>query len=205
MTAATSDSEITCQLLERVRHGDRAALDELLSEQRPYLRRLVELRFDAQLQSRVDPSDVVQETLLTVAARIEDYLRRQPMPFWLWLRQTACERLVELQRRHVSAARRTVGREVSLPAASSIDSAESLLGQSTPSEQAAAAELADQVRRAVDRLDADDRSIIVLRSYEQLTNQQAAEVLGIESAAASRRFGRALLRLKASFQSESPP
>jgi RNA polymerase sigma-70 factor (ECF subfamily) len=205
MTAATSDSEITCQLLGRVRHGDRAALDELLSEHRPYLHRLVKLRFDVQLQPRVDPSDIVQETLLSVAARIEDYLRRQPMPFWLWLRQTACERLVEMQRRHVSAARRTVGREVSLPADSSLDLAMTLLGQSTPSEQAAAAELAEQVRRAINRLDADDRAIIVLRNYEQLTNQQAAEVLGIELSAASKRFGRALIRLKASFESESPP
>jgi RNA polymerase sigma-70 factor (ECF subfamily) len=180
-------------------------LDELLSEHRPYLHRLVKLRFDVQLQPRVDPSDIVQETLLSVAARIEDYLRRQPMPFWLWLRQTACERLVEMQRRHVSAARRTVGREVSLPADSSLDLAMTLLGQSTPSEQAAAAELAEQVRRAINRLDADDRAIIVLRNYEQLTNQQAAEVLGIELSAASKRFGRALIRLKASFESESPP
>lgn len=205
MTTATSDSEITCQLLERVRRGDRAALDELLSEHRPYLRRLVAVRFDSQLQPRVDPSDVVQETLLTVAARIEDYLRRQPMPFWLWLRETACDRLVDFQRRHVSAARRTVDREVSLPAASSIELAQSLLGTSTPSEQAAAAEMAERVRKAVERLDPDDRDIIVLRNYEQLTNQQAAEVLGIESSAASKRFGRALLRLKASFQSESAP
>lgn len=205
MTAATSDSEITCHLLERVRRGDRAALDELLAEHRPYLHRLVELRFDPQLQPRADPSDVVQETLFTAAERIEDYLRRQPMPFWLWLREMACDRLVELQRRHVGAARRSVGKEVSLPAASSMDLARSLFGNSTPSEQAAAAELAEQVRRAVDRLESDDRAIIVLRNYEQLSNQQAAEVLGIETSAASKRFGRALLRLKASFQSESAP
>jgi RNA polymerase sigma-70 factor (ECF subfamily) len=205
MTAATSDSEITCQLLDRIRRGDRSALDLLLSEHRPYLHRLVELRFDPQLQPRADPSDVVQDALLTAAERIEDYLRRQPMPFWLWLRETACDRLVEFQRRHVTAARRAVGREVSLPAASSIELAQSMLGGSTPSEQAAAAELAEQVRCAVDRLDPDDRDIIVLRNYEQLTNQQAAEVLGIDSSAASKRFGRALLRLKASFESESAP
>jgi RNA polymerase sigma-70 factor (ECF subfamily) len=199
MTAATTDSEITCGLLARIQTGDRAALDQLLAEHRPYLRRLVELQFDPQLQSRADPSDVVQDALLTAAERIDDFLRRTPMPFWLWLRQTACDRLVELQRRHLGAAQRALGREVPLPAASSIHLAQSLIGTSTPSERAAAVELAERVRSAVDRLDPDDRAIIVLRNYEQLSNQQAAEVLGIEPAAASKRFGRALLRLKATF------
>src|SRR5262245_48735596 len=203
MSAATTDSEITCGLLARIQTGDRAALDELLAEHRPYLQRLVSLKFDPQLQPRADPSDVVQETLIAAAERIDDYLRRAPMPFWLWLRQTACDRLVELQRRHLGAARRTVDREVPLPAASSVHLAQSLLGTSTPSEQAAAAELAARVRSAVARLDPDDQSIIVLRNYEQLSNQQAAEVLGIEPAAASKRFGRALLRLKASLETEA--
>ena len=62
--------------------------------------------------------------------------------------------------------------------------------------------LAERVRSAVARLDPDDQAIIVLRNYEQLSNQQAAEVLGIEAAAASKRFGRALLRLKSIFKTE---
>jgi RNA polymerase sigma-70 factor, ECF subfamily len=205
MSAATTDSEITCGLLARIQTGDRAALDELLAEHRPYLQRLVSLRFDPQLQPRADPSDVVQETLIAAAERIDDYLHRAPMPFWLWLRQTANDRLIELQRRHLGAARRTIDREVPLPAASSVHLAQSLLGTSTPSEQVAAAELAARVRSAVGRLDPDDQSIIVLRNYEQLSNQQAAEVLGIEPAAASKRFGRALLRLKTNLEAGASP
>jgi RNA polymerase sigma-70 factor (ECF subfamily) len=91
MTDVSTDSELTRDLLARVRGGDRPALDQLLAEHRPYLRRLVELRFDPHLRPRVDPSDVVQDALFEAARRIDDYLRRDPMPFWLWLRQTACE------------------------------------------------------------------------------------------------------------------
>jgi RNA polymerase sigma-70 factor (ECF subfamily) len=204
MPPTTTDSAVTCDLLARLRAGDRAALDALLAEHRPYLRRLVELRFDPQLQPRADPSDVVQDALLAAAERIDGYLRRDPMPFWLWLRQTACDRLVELQRRHLGAARRATGRELPLPSASSIRLARSLLGGDTPSEKVVRAELAERVRAAVARLDEDDRTIILLRNFEELSNHQAAAVLGIEPAAASKRLGRALLRLKTVLDAPSP-
>jgi RNA polymerase sigma-70 factor (ECF subfamily) len=163
----------------------------------------VQLRFDPKLQSRVDPSDVVQETMLEAAQRIDEYIDRSPMPFWLWLRLTVCDRLIELRRQHLGAACRDVGREIRLPEASSVQIGGQLLGGDTPSNNAARRELADRVRRAVDRLDDDDRAIILLRNFEELTNVQAAEVLGIEPAAASKRFGRALLKLKDILGSES--
>ena len=198
MTGVSTDSELTCDLLTRVRGGDRPALDQLLAEHRPYLHRLVELRFDPQLRPRVDPSDVVQDALLEAAQRIDDYLRRDPMPFWLWLRQTACEQLVTQQRRHLGAACRATGREQPLPAGSSVVLGRQLLdNQQSPSEQVAGDELADRVRTALARLDEDDQTIILLRNYEGLSNQQAAAALSIDPAAASKRFGRALLRLRA--------
>jgi RNA polymerase sigma-70 factor (ECF subfamily) len=197
MTDVSTDSALTRELLARVRGGDRPALDRLLAEHRPYLHRLVELRFDPQLRPRVDPSDVVQDALLEAARRIDDYLRRDPMPFWLWLRQTACEQLVTLQRRHLGAACRAAGREQSLPAGSSVVLGRQLLaGQESPSEQVAGDELADRVRRALGQLEESDQTIVLLRNYEGLSNQQAAAALGIDPAAASKRFGRALLRLR---------
>jgi RNA polymerase sigma-70 factor, ECF subfamily len=198
MTDVSTDSEQTRNLLARVRGGDRPALDRLLAEHRPYLHRLVELRFDPQLRPRVDPSDVVQDALLEAARRIDDYLRRDPMPFWLWLRQTACEQMVTVQRRHLGAACRAAGREQPLPTTSSVLLARQLLAdEPTPSELVAGEELADRVRQALVRLDPDDQTIILLRNYEGLSNQQAAAALGIDPAAASKRFGRALLRLRA--------
>src|SRR5262245_40122871 len=101
-------------LLEAVRRGDPAALDELLAGHRDYLRAVVALRLDPRLRARVDESDVVQEACLAATRRMTDYLDRRPMGFRLWLRQTAVECLVDLRRRHLGADCRAVDRELTL-------------------------------------------------------------------------------------------
>lgn len=195
--AARPDPEETERLLERVRAGDRAALDELLARHRGYVRRMVELRLDRRLGARVDASDVVQEAQLEVAQRIDDFLQRNPMPFHVWLRKTACERILRLRRRHVGAGNRSLDREVALPEGSSVMLAQQLLGpEAPPSRHAAARETAALLGQALARLADDDREIVLLRSFEGLSNQEAAQVLGVEGAAASKRYGRALLRLR---------
>jgi RNA polymerase sigma-70 factor (ECF subfamily) len=67
---------------------------------------------------------------------------------------------------------------------------------STPSRQLARRELAQRVRQALDRLPEGEREVLVLRNLEGLTNQEAAGVLGIDPATASRRYGRAIIRLR---------
>jgi len=191
------DSAETRNLLKQIRSGDAGALGRLFAQHQEYLRRVVELRLDRKLRTRVDPSDVVQETHLEVAGRIDDYLRRRPMSFRLWLRKTAHERLLMLHRRHVDAQQRALGREVSLPDRSSIALAEQLLaGGPSPSRQARRREMAGKVREAVQQLPEADREIVLMRNFEELTNQEVAELLQIDSAAASKRYGRALVRLR---------
>src|SRR5262245_10354473 len=105
---ATSDTE---QLLQRVARGDDAARDQLLERYRRRLRRMVAVRFDVRLAARVDPSDVVQETLADANAQLNRYLQERPLPFYPWLRQLAERRLIDVYRRHVLAQRRTITRE----------------------------------------------------------------------------------------------
>jgi RNA polymerase sigma-70 factor (ECF subfamily) len=141
------DSTETGRLLEQARAGQPGAVDRLLSRHRGYLRQLVALRLDPQLRARVDPSDVVQEAQLEAVRRLEQYLSRPPLPFRLWLRQLAYDRLLMLRRKHVTAAGRAVEREVALPDRSSLALAAQLLsGGPTPSEQMTRAELGRRVR-----------------------------------------------------------
>ncbi len=120
MDGAVPDSAETNHLLERARAGDRQAIEELFARYRPYLQQVIAARLDGRLRQRLDPSDVVQEAEAEAFRRLGDYLRRQPMPFRLWLRKTACERLLKLREQHVEAARRSVEREVRLPEQSSL-------------------------------------------------------------------------------------
>jgi RNA polymerase sigma-70 factor (ECF subfamily) len=210
MDEAAPDSADTQGLLRRARVGDRQALGRLFAQHRPYLRRLVELRLDRRLRQRVDPSDVVQEAQLEAVRRLGGYLERPALPFRLWLRQLAYDRLLMARRRHAQAARRAVGQEVALPDRSSLLLAQQLLaGGSTPSQRLAQEELARRVRQAVAGLAEADREILLMRHAEELPYGEIARLLGIEADAARQRYGRALLRLRKVLKGngllESPP
>ena len=77
----------TNQLIERARGGDTLAAEQLLGRYRERLTHMVAVRMDQRLCSRIDASDVVQETLWVAARNMETYLREQPLPFYPWLRQ----------------------------------------------------------------------------------------------------------------------
>jgi len=192
-----ADGPETLTLLARVRGGDDQAIEELLARHRSALRRFVELRLDSRLNPRLDPSDVVQEAQLEVVRNIRDYLRREPMPFWLWLHRTTYQNLVRLRRVHVLAARRSVVREVSLPDASSILLAHKLFAnKSWPGQQLVDEEIRRRVQEALTRLDEIDREMLQLRAFEGLENDEVARVLDLEPGTASKRYGRALIRLR---------
>ena len=197
------DPSDTNDLVERLRSGDRQALTDLFQRHRDRLRRMVELRMDPRLQSRVDASDVLQDAFLDVAARLDSYLQGSALSAFLWLRLVVGERLAICHRRHLGTRMRDAGHEVSLyrdplPQASSAALASMLLGRLTsPSRAALRAERVLQVQEALNELDPLDREVVALRSFEQLSRAETAQVLGISEGAAAQRYIRALKRLKA--------
>lgn len=197
MDKPTTDSDLTDHLLQRAQAGDPRAFEQLFDRYRPFLRQVIALRLDPRLRPRVDPSDVVQETQLEAFRRLDDFLRRQPMPFRIWLRQTACEHLLKLHEHHVTAGRRSVQREVSLPDQSSLLLAQHLLvAGSTPSQQCSRQEIATQINEAVGQLPPLDREVLLMRHYEGLAYEEISAALEITAPAARKRYGRALLRLQ---------
>jgi RNA polymerase sigma-70 factor (ECF subfamily) len=197
MPLPQEDSAQTRTLLEEVRSGRSAALDQLLQRHRDFILRFAQLRLDPVLRARVDPSDVVQEAQIEAARRIDAYLRQRPLPFRLWLRQLTYDRLLMLRREHVQAGKRSVAREEALPDQSSQALAGRLLaGGSSPSERISRQEMGRRVQEALAGLSESDRDMVLMRNYEGLSNQEVARLLGIEPATASQRYGRALLRLR---------
>ncbi|MBL8850899.1 MAG: sigma-70 family RNA polymerase sigma factor [Planctomycetaceae bacterium] len=195
------DSSATDRLLQDAAGGNPAAASDLLEQHRAALRRMIAVRLDRGVARRIDASDVVQDVLLEASKRLADYLQDPRMPFHLWLRHLALDRMIDLHRRH-HAQRRDVGRERALQAGSlsgksSLDLAAQLQDQElTPAAAAIRKELAGRFLAALDDMDEPDREIILLRHVEQLGNSEAAEALGLAPAAAGMRYLRALRRLR---------
>jgi RNA polymerase sigma-70 factor (ECF subfamily) len=199
----THDSSTTDRLLRRIGEGDGRGWGELLARHEPRLRRMIAFRLDPRLQGRVDPADVLQEAYLAAFQNLGTYLRQPAMPFFLWLRGIAGNKLLELHRHHLGTPMRDARREVSLyrgalPQATSAALAARLLGRLTrPSQAAVRAEAKLRLQEALNAMDPVDREVLALRHFEHLSNAEAAEVLGIRAAAAGKRYLRALERLRA--------
>ena len=184
-----------------IRHGDQDALAELFSKHRDRLGRMVEFRLDGRLKGRVAASDVLQEAYIDALKRLPHYQADPGMPFFLWLRWITVQRLVEVHRQHLGARIRDAGREVPIgggesPSASSSRMIELIGDLTSPSQAAQRAETMSQLQQALDGLDPIDREVLALRHFEELSNQEVAAVLEIQPAAASKRYVRALERLK---------
>jgi RNA polymerase sigma-70 factor (ECF subfamily) len=124
------------------------------------------------------------------------------MPFHLWLRHIAKDHIIDAHRRHRQAQRRGVDREQPLVPAglrdrSSVELAAQFIDQElTPASAALRQEMERRLHAAIADLDDDDREVILMRHFEQLSNQEVAAALGLTEAAASMRHLRALRRLK---------
>jgi RNA polymerase sigma-70 factor (ECF subfamily) len=197
-----SIAERTAALLDRLRGQDDEALGELFMLYRDRLWRMLYVRLDSRVASRVSPEDVLQETFLDVARRIGEYLTAPAVPFYVWLRFLAVQRMQMVQRMHLGAQMRDASQEVSLLAGGVVlASSESMAGQlvghlTSPSQAAIRRELQDRLRAALDEMDPLDREVLALRHFEELGNNEVAAVLGITKDAASKRHIRALKRLR---------
>jgi len=200
------DADETRQLLSQVEQANSEAAEELWERHRPALRRLIALRLDQALGQRVDASDVVQDVLLRASQKLGEYLRDPVLPFHLWLRRLALDQVIDAHRRHRAAARRSIDRERPLarqtgsgPFAdrSSLDLAAELRDSGlTPAAEVLRRELQCRFRKALEDLESEDREIITLRHFDQLSNSEAARFLGLSEAAAGMRHLRALRRLR---------
>ncbi|MFM2095285.1 MAG: hypothetical protein RIS70_2409 [Planctomycetota bacterium] len=195
--------EKTEDLLKEARAGQAEAVNRLLDRHRDSLRRMVQMRLDVRIQRRVDVSDVVQDVLVEAHRRLAGYLKQPGLAFHLWLRQIAQDRIIDAHRRHRVSGKRSVDREQPLVVQtdaekSAVELAAKIMDKGiTPATAAAQREMAQVVERAMVQLEEQDHEIILLRHYEQLSNQEAAHVLGLTEPAASMRYLRAIRRLRA--------
>ena len=195
-------SDQTQELIDAAKDGNDDAAERLLDRHRVALRRMIEMRLDRRIQQRVDASDIVQEVLIEANRRLQRYLDDPAMPFHLWLRQMARDRIIDAHRRHRVSGKRSVDREQAMLAPAAMDrSTLELAGQlcdpeMTPAAAATMQELQRRFEAALETMDDRDREIVLMRHFEQLSNQDVAKALELTEPAASMRYLRAIRRLR---------
>lgn len=195
------ENEQTQNLLARRKDGDQTAWNALLQRHRSAVQRLVNMRLDNRIRQRVGVSDVVQDVMIEANRRIDRYLQDPGIDFHLWLRQIAKDRIIDAHRRHRATAKRSVDREQRLVQGGVNQSTINLGNQLrdndlTPAAQATRREMANRMEDALMKLNDLDRDIIIMRHYEQLSNDEVSKTLNLKSAAASMRYLRALRKLR---------
>ncbi|MGY8770974.1 MAG: sigma-70 family RNA polymerase sigma factor [Pirellulales bacterium] len=196
------EPEKTEQLMQQALEGDDAARDKLLVRHRDSLRRMIEMRLDRKIQGRIDASDIVQNVLIDANRRLQDYLADPQMPFHLWLRHIAKDRIIDAHRRHRVSGKRSVDREHNLQAKVNLDQSSINLAaqlcdtEMTPAAAATMGELKKRFEAAIEQLEDQDREVVIMRHFEQLSNQDTAQALDLAPAAASMRYLRALRKLR---------
>ena len=194
-------TEHSGEALLRLRDGGEEALADLFARHREQLRRMVRRRLDQRLSKRVDASDILQEGVVDAARRLDSYLAQPTMPLMVWLNFLLQQRVVASYRRHLRSQKRDVRKEESRYHAAAGQErptlGRQLLGRTcTPSEVVSRREQHQRLGAAIERLEPLDREIIRLRHELQLNNAQAAERLGLSHSATSKRYVRALMRLR---------
>lgn len=196
-----SDEEIAA-LTTRLNDGDAEALAQLFSIYWERLHRMVHFRLDQRLRGRVDPDDILQEAYLAARQRIDSFAAEKSNTVFVWLRLLVGQTMIDVHRRHLGSKMRDAKQEVSLnkfasPMASSVSMSMHLLGGLTsPSQAAIKAEVATMLDQILADMEPMDREVLVLRHFEELTNKEVSELLGIQRSTASNRYVRALQKLK---------
>ena len=203
------ESDKTEELLAQAKQGDEVAVNHLMDRHRDALRHLVRMRLDRKILRRIDVSDVVQEVLIEANRRLTKYLADPQMPFHLWIRHIAKDRIIDAHRRHRVSAKRSVDREQAMTVPRGFDQSSIILAaqltdrEKTPAAAALEKEMAKRVEHSISQLEQLDAEVIVMRHYEQLSNQEVAQTLELTEPAASMRYLRAVRRLRELMRNDS--
>ncbi len=180
----------------------RQELDKMFQEYHDRLLRMIEIRLRPEIRNQIDSNDILQETFMEAYRQMNGRISEPKGSPLVWLRLIVGQQLIMFHRRYFQTQKRNVSREVSIYNQNGLQSdvlsmSGILVGKLTaPSVAARRQELIIRIRECLEELNENDREILSLRHFEQLSNSETAEELNLSPNTASVRYVRALKKFK---------
>lgn len=189
------------ELIQEAKRGSGEALAELLLALRPYLRLLARMHVDRHLQAKLDPSDLVQETMTAAHQDFASFRGQTEEDLAAWIRGILAHVSANAIR-HYKRKKRDVRLERQLQ--QEIDQSSQVLGQtlvasnsaSSPSHRAMRRETAVRVAQALDELSPDYREVLILRELEGLKLVEVAQRMGRSEDSVQKLWARAVMQMR---------
>ncbi len=191
MQLSETDAKLSVILLKQARMGEQAALGQLLERLRPWLRVLADGRLGSRLAARLDASDVVQQTCLSIYKRIQQFEGEEIAQFMAWVREIHCRNILDEVRRHLLVQERSVDREQQL---SEVDV--TLLVQESPPSTLFLGEDAVRLAEALEHLPESQRKVIAMRYLEELPVSRITQLMDLSTDAVTSLIRRGLEQLR---------
>ena len=200
MTQNNKQSEFDT-VLEQEDQEIRRRVQRMFDEYHDRLLRMIDFRLHPEIRHHIDSNDILQDSFMEAYRQLREHVSEAKTSDFVWLRLIINQQLIMAYRRYCQTQKRS-GREISiyqdrLVSSDSLSMSGFLVGKlTTPSVAARRQELILKLRECLDELPDNDRQILSLRHFEQLTNAETAEELNIAPNTASVRYLRALKRFR---------
>jgi RNA polymerase sigma-70 factor, ECF subfamily len=187
-------------LIDRVQHGDEAALNALCTRYQERVLRAVRIRLGAKLRAKLQSSDVVQDVMKKAVEGIDRFEFRTEGAFMKHL-NVLVEHRIRDQNDYWNAQRRNPGREIPLGPRSSGDGNPLIEPEARPAPGPSSllilAEDLERMERAMDLLSPEQRELLVAVKLEGRTYGELAEEHGTTDDAIRMKAKRAEMKLAA--------
>jgi RNA polymerase sigma-70 factor (ECF subfamily) len=183
-------------LLAQARAGSATALGQLLEACQPYLLLLAEKQLPGDLQPKVSPSDLIQETFAEAHEGFRGFEGRTEAELFAWLQTILRHNALKWANRYRNTDKRQLDRERSLNDSrfAHVFEGQLVADQTSPSVKAIRAEEAQSLERALERLPEDYRRVILLHHRDNRPFGEIATILGRTEAATRKLWARAIER-----------
>lgn len=180
-------------LVEQARGGDVAAKSELASQVQSYLSMMADRKLNPAIRSNINPSDIVQHTLIRMVDGIDNFRGTTRAEFFGWL-NTIVQNESARANRHYRSQKRDVTRQRSIaqPDSGSFFFVEPSDDQPTPQTSALSQERIELLYELLKRLPENYAEVIRLRNLEQLSFHEIGERMDRSEAASSKLWNRAI-------------